>query len=1323
MAQPTPFLITISTTSVKIDVLKVPYTPVILNDVEYTGQSLTVYETTNSPSIVQTPIVLSTTQGDILVNIYTSNAISTLINQPLGFVTVQSQLPSTWNFLNSFPFRNQYVSAGVLNITASTINTSNLSSVTQIASTLNVQNLTVTNSFSQTGNLVITTDIIATGDVSLVSSLNVRGNTRFSSGLSTIGYAAFYSSFYVKDNLFVSSSLVTASTVYVSSLYVNGSLSTSKIYIGSSLVGTKINVLSNDLVSVNVGGNVQVDETTSVGTVADNARMNIGSRFTSKTAYFGSTLFLLSSLSLGGDMIVDTQTTFLNVITGGDVRSKDLFTLYGPSAVGGNTSAKDINILDSLYINQNLNAQQAQIKYIRVSGNFINHSTSTRVSSFSTLGNYSAYDMFASTTAVKGITSTLSNLVVRNNLTVDGGNIRVKGSVSTIGNLASGFTTVDGDMRVKGNIVFSGDAQFISSINILSTFFTNSNTPELSMLIGGDLSIQGNAYVGGAVIISSYTLSSSLITRNFYVSTFNAAYLGIVSSVNISTLFASTVVAGGISNARVMFDLSGTLSSVGLTTQFLSTGRTTVNENNAPNSYFYTFSSLGVSATAAANRVNVASPAYLLSSTTVQNLLSTFTTQASILSGTHVGDGSQLTDVSYPARLSTGYIEVSSIRAENIYGSSFYASSGIIYKQMEFYSTLQVGNFYIFGDTDITFSNIQSNAIFTNISNYPNTLFVNGLQSYFVSPLTKKAYVNQANPNYNSPFTLEVNGTTIVRGGIEVPGNTLSTRMLYCETAIISSMNIPQEGPIYIESGAIGPSSGTFFIGQQESNINLYTNIIQTYESTLRFNETLFVNHNKKKVGILTDPTYTLDVNGEIYNDSLTTFGKVNISDVLQERQQVSTIWVGTGLSLPGVSSNVRYSYDGENWESPINIPNMSGVNTVAYNGSLWIGAGNATASNSMIQYSSNLSQWNTTTGDLFTPEYQVLRVAWNGSIWVAVGSSPDLATKTIAWSATGTNWNYATTGGFETIAAFAEQGQGYDVAWNGSVWVAVGVGNTTENSFLFSEDGRNWSNAISGSIGRAHSVVWADRIWIAAGYVLIDEVESRIYINVSLDGKNWTISSIFPNPSLIANGIAYGNGICVLVATNNNEPTRNSNTIFYSQDFGTTWTMGQGTLFFQTGWTVAWNGSYWIAGGDDGVRKSYDGITWFHPETDPGYQFYGLAYSSNTMPFMNLASPSTSFTSPETSLKFYNDPLPGVVQQTSSSVVSVSPSTMSFNNAFFMDSYKNVTIPYAMTPYEQSLNNYTSSFVLLSGVGHFSTLLSSPQVRVGGLYLGMQTV
>jgi hypothetical protein len=302
--------------------------------------------------------------------------------------------------------------------------------------------------------------------------------------------------------------------------------------------------------------------------------------------------------------------------------------------------------------------------------------------------------------------------------------------------------------------------------------------------------------------------------------------------------------------------------------------------------------------------------------------------------------------------------------------------------------------------------------------------------------------------------------------------------------------------------------------------------------------------------------------------------------------------------------------------------------------------------------------------------------------------------------------------------------GGGFDVGWNGSLWVAVGFTNSPENGMLYSGDGRNWSNAISGG-QFSLCLVWADRIWIAPSYVFVDG-HSELHITVSSDGKNWTKAYIFADGIewfLVANAIAYGNGICVMVTSNNFEFIEFLNTIYYSQDFGTTWSMGQGSLFQRFGRTVSWNGSYWLAGGDDGIRKSYDGITWFNPATAPGYPFYGLGYSSNTTPFMKLASPSTSFTSPATSLNFYNSPLPGVVEQTSSSVVSVSPSTMSFNNAFFMDSYKNVTIPYAMTPYEQSLNNYTSSFVLFSGVGHFSTLLSSPQVRVGGLYLGTQTV
>ena len=246
--------------------------------------------------------------------------------------------------------------------------------------------------------------------------------------------------------------------------------------------------------------------------------------------------------------------------------------------------------------------------------------------------------------------------------------------------------------------------------------------------------------------------------------------------------------------------------------------------------------------------------------------------------------------------------------------------------------------------------------------------------------------------------------------------------------------------------------------------------------------------------------------------------------------------------------------------------------------------------------------------------------------------------------------------------------------------------------------------------------IVWAERNWIACGF---DYDTGKRQVKTSLDGRNWRLTyEVVRNG--IANKIAYGNGMTVMVVE---DGTALSETIFYSQDFGTTWTMGQGNLFVQSGLTVVWNGSYWIAGGDDGIRKSYDGITWFNPGTAPGYPFYGLGYSSNTTPFMNLASPSTSFTSPETSLKFYNEPLPGVLNQTAFSVVSVSSNGMSFNNSFFMDSNQNVTIPYAMTPYEQSLSNYTSSFVLLSGVGRFSTLLTAPQVRVGGLYLGTQTV
>ena len=113
MAEPLPIFVTPSTTVVQVNTLLTPYTPVILNSFQYAGQVVTILDGTSSFGVTQSSIVVSTQ----VATQFSDGSISTLINQPQGFLTVQAQAPNLWSLLNTFPFWNQYPSTAVQNLT------------------------------------------------------------------------------------------------------------------------------------------------------------------------------------------------------------------------------------------------------------------------------------------------------------------------------------------------------------------------------------------------------------------------------------------------------------------------------------------------------------------------------------------------------------------------------------------------------------------------------------------------------------------------------------------------------------------------------------------------------------------------------------------------------------------------------------------------------------------------------------------------------------------------------------------------------------------------------------------------------------------------------------------------------------------------------------------------------------------------------------------------------------------------------------------------------------------------------------------------------
>jgi hypothetical protein len=194
--------------------------------------------------------------------------------------------------------------------------------------------------------------------------------------------------------------------------------------------------------------------------------------------------------------------------------------------------------------------------------------------------------------------------------------------------------------------------------------------------------------------------------------------------------------------------------------------------------------------------------------------------------------------------------------------------------------------------------------------------------------------------------------------------------------------------------------------------------------------------------------------------------------------------------------------------------------------------------------------------------------IAYNGSMWVAVGFGTD---NTIAYSLDGINWI-----GLGVILP------GLCVAWNGSMWLAGGV---YPISLIYSYDGINWTKVISEIFINSvvESIGTNGSMWIIGGY---SHINSAI-MAYSNDGLNWTsinINGIFGNHvyEIVYNGtiwVAGGIG-----------PT----SIAFSND-GITWYPTANNLLTTVCIAIAWNGSLWVAVGDgtNFIIYSNDGVTW----------------------------------------------------------------------------------------------------------------------------------
>ena len=315
----------------------------------------------------------------------------------------------------------------------------------------------------------------------------------------------------------------------------------------------------------------------------------------------------------------------------------------------------------------------------------------------------------------------------------------------------------------------------------------------------------------------------------------------------------------------------------------------------------------------------------------------------------------------------------------------------------------------------------------------------------------------------------------------------------------------------------------------------------------------------------------------------------------------ITNRWVSVGT---GPNNTMSYSNDGINWTGlGKTIFGISG-NGVSWNGSRWVAVGEGNFGG--IAYSDDGINWLTANLIVDGGFSKGNGIAWDEFGWVAVGKSNGNNNCFIQISDDGINWT-------SSNREFTDQANG--VACNGINCVVVGTDNFSNQCIVYSNsrDPLNFNETIinpdsNGNpvvITSMKSVAWNGSMWVAVGSCIL----------TSLDGITWNKS--FPNVEITnfitfqLNTVAWNGN--VWVAGGKLEDTSSPLSSFlYSYD-GFNW--NQQPLYTPIStevYSIEWNGSSWIGMGDDNYLYSKDGISWI--KNNSAFVFtkgYGVSYNS----------------------------------------------------------------------------------------------------------------
>jgi len=156
-----------------------------------------------------------------------------------------------------------------------------------------------------------------------------------------------------------------------------------------------------------------------------------------------------------------------------------------------------------------------------------------------------------------------------------------------------------------------------------------------------------------------------------------------------------------------------------------------------------------------------------------------------------------------------------------------------------------------------------------------------------------------------------------------------------------------------------------------------------------------------------------------------------------------------------------------------------------------------------------------------------------------------------------------------------------FDMAWNGSRYVAVGI-----NVILTSTDGNNWTELSAGTNSKLRGVIWANNQFVAVG--------ENGKILISPDGLDWT--GTYSNSFTTLVGVAW---------TGTNYVTVSYNANVYTSPDGINWSadamlVSAGGVILNGGINdIVWTGTRLVVVGEDYIATSPDGFQWTGQTTD----------------------------------------------------------------------------------------------------------------------------